>query len=211
MATPPHLSPKLVVGVGSFLLTVVATAATMRSPGYPDHRALRSWPSALLERLRREVPAGDRTSLAWVAIAAWSVLVSVLHFGGIRYGIYTRLPWWDLLTHATGGAGVAAVLAMTFRASTLRSPAWIPAGVLAIGAGFEVYEFVFKAFWYRWSLSFYVTDTAIDLVVNSGGATVVAAAVATYLRLTGTTADAAGPAPEPTADADTEAAAAERD
>jgi hypothetical protein len=211
MATPPHLSPKLVVGVGSLLLTVVATAATMRSPGYPDHRALRSGPSALLERLRRELHAGGRTSLAWIALAAWSVLVSVLHFGGIRYGIYTRLPWWDLLTHATGGAGVAAVLAMTFRASTLRSPAWIPAGVLAIGAGFEVYEFVFKTFWYRWSLSFYVTDTAIDLVVNSGGAAAVAAAVAAYRRLTGVTADAAGPTPEPAADADTEAAAADQD
>ncbi len=211
MATPPHLSPKLVVGVGSLLLTVAATAATMRSPGYPDHRALRSWPSALLERLRRELPAGDRTSLVWIALAVWSVLVSGLHFGGIRYGIYTRLPWWDLLTHATGGAGVAAVLTMTFRASTLRSPAWIPAGVLAIGAGFEVYEFVFKAFWYRWSLSFYVTDTAIDLVVNSGGAAAVAAAVAAYRRLTGVTADAAAPTPEPTVDADTEAAAADRD
>ena len=209
MATPPHLSPKLVVGVGSLLLTAGATAATMRSPGYPDHRALRSWPSALLERLRRELPAGDRTSLAWIALAAWSVLVSGLHFGGIRYGIYTRLPWWDLLTHATGGAGVAAVLAMTFRAPTLRSPAWIPAGVLAIGAGFEVYEFVFKTFWYRWSLAFYVTDTALDLVVNSGGAVAVAAAVATYRRLTGVTADAAGPTPEPTAD--TEAAATDRD
>ena len=205
MAAPPHLSPKLVVGVGSLLLAVGATAATMRSPGYPDHRALRSWPSALLERLRRELPGGDRTSLAWVAIAAWSGLVSALHFGGIRYAVYTRLPWWDLLTHAMGGAGVAAVLAMTFRASTLRSPAWIPAGVLAIGAGFEVYEFAFKTFWYRWSLSFYVTDTAIDLVVNSGGAVAIAAAVVAYRRLT------ADPTPGPVTDADTEAEAAAAD
>jgi hypothetical protein len=209
MATPPHLSPKLVVGVGSLLLTLAATVATMRSSGYPDHRALRSWPSVLLGRLQRELPRGDRISLAWIAIAAWSVLVSILHFGGVYYNIYTQLPWWDLLTHAMGGVGVGAVLAMTFRAPTLRSPVWIPSGVLAIGAGFEVYEFVFKTFWYRWSLSFYVTDTVTDLVINTVGAVVVAVAVAGYRRRIGTAAD-----PEPpdrTAEADTDTAAADPD
>jgi len=213
MAAPPHLSPKLVVGVGSLLLTLAATAATMRSPGYPDDHPLRSWPSVLLDRLRRELTPGDRTGLAWVAIAVWSVLVSGLHFGGVRYGVYTQLPWWDLLTHAMGGVGVAAVLAMTFRGSTLRSPAWIPAGVLAIGAGFEVYEFVFKTFWYRWSLPFYVRDTVIDLVVNTVGAVAVAAAVVAYRRRTGAAAPGPteGDSPDPTAEADTDAAAADPD
>jgi hypothetical protein len=181
MATPPHLSPKLVVGVASLLLTLGATLVTFRSPGYPD-TPLRSWPGALLGRFRRELPHRDRCSLVWVALAAWSVLVSVLHFGGVRYGIYTQLPWWDLLTHTMGGLGVAGILAMTFRVSTLRSPVWLVSGVLAIGAGFEVYEFVFKTFWYRWSLRFYVTDTAIDLVVNTIGAVAVAVAVAGYRR-----------------------------
>lgn len=180
MATPPHLSAKLVVGVGSLLLTLGAAAATMRSPGYPDSHPLRAWPSVLSWRLRRELRRGDRITLVWVAIAAWSVLVTALHFGGVRNNVYTQVPWWDLLTHTMGGVGVAGVLAMTFRAPTLRSPAWIPAGVLAIGAGFEVYEFVFKSFWYRWSLSFYVTDTVIDLVVNTVGAAVFAVAAAGY-------------------------------
>jgi hypothetical protein len=213
MATPPHLSPKLVVGVGSLLLTLAATAATMRSPGYPATHALRSWPSALVGRLRRELPRGDRTSLVWAAIAVWSLLVSVLHFGGVSYNIYTQLPWWDLLTHAMGGVGVGAVLAMTFRAPTLRSPAWIPLGVLAIGAGFEVYEFVFKTFWYRWSLSFYVTDTAIDLVVNTIGAVVIAVAVAAYRRRMGTTGSADDDATPPAspAEADTDTATADPD
>lgn len=169
---PPHLSPKLIVGVGSALLALAAALATIRSPGYPD-TALRSWPTAILGRFRQELPDGGRTGLAWAALAAWATAVSVLHFGGVRYGIYTRLAWWDLLTHAMGGAGVAGILAMTFRASTRRSPAWLAVGVLAIGAGFEVYEFVFKTFWYRWSLSFYVTDTVIDLIVNTAGAVVV--------------------------------------
>ena len=181
MATPPHLSPKLAVGVGSLLLTLAATLVTIRSPGYPN-TPLRSWPGALVGRLRRELPHGDRRSLAWLALAAWSVLVSVLHFGGVRYGIYTQLPWWDLLTHAMGGLGVAGVLGMTFRAPTLRSPVWLASGVLAIGAGFEVYEFVFKTFWYRWSLWFYVADTAIDLLVNTIGAVAVAVAVGAYRR-----------------------------
>ena len=209
MATPPHLSAKLVVGVGSLLLTLGAAAATMRSSGYPASHPLRLWPLILLGRLRRELRRGDRIALVWVAIAAWSVLVTILHFGGVRYNIYTQLPWWDLLTHAMGGAGVAGVLAMTFRASTLRSPAWIPAGVLAIGAGFEVYEFVFKTFWYRWSLSFYVTDTAIDLVINTVGAVVVAAAVVGHRGRTeaGVIADA-DPSDPPT-DADADAAAAD--
>jgi hypothetical protein len=204
MVPSPHLSPKLAVGVGALLLTLVATAATRRSAGYPAGHPLRSWPSVLLGRLRRELPRGDRRSLAWLAIAVWSVVVSILHFGGIHYNVYTRLPWWDLLTHAMGGAGVGAVLAMTFRVRTLQSPGWIPSGVLAIGAGFEVYEFVFKTFWYRWSLSFYVTDTAIDLVINTVGAVVVAAAVTVHRRRIGVAADAdpAGPA----ADADGPAA-----
>jgi len=183
MATPPHLSPKLVVGVASLLLTLGATLVTFRSPGYPD-TPLRSWPGALFGRVRRDLPHGDRRSLAWVALAVWSVLVSVLHFGGVRYGIYTRLPWWDLLTHAMGGVGVAGVLAMTFRASTLRAPTWLATGVFAVGAGFEVYEFVFKTFWYRWSLWFYVTDTAVDLVVNTAGAVAVAVAVYGYRTAT---------------------------
>ena len=211
MATPPHLSPKLAVGVGSLLLAVAGGVATMRSPGYPDASPLRSWPSVLLGRLRRELPRGDRLTVTWVAIAAWSVLVSVLHFGGIRYNIYTRLPWWDLLTHAMGGVGVAAVLAMTFRRSTLRTPVWIPSGVLAIGAGFEVYEFVFKTFWYRWSLSFYASDTVIDLVVNTVGAVVIAVAVAVYRRRTGAvTPGEADPAESP-AETDPDAAAADPD
>lgn len=213
MATPPHLSPKLVVGVGSLLLTLAATAATMRSPGYPAHHALRSWPSVLLGRLRRELPRGDRTSLVWGTIAAWSLLVSVLHFGGVYYNVYTRLAWWDLLTHAMGGAGVAALLAMTFPASTLRSPAWIPSGVLAIGAGFEVYEFVFKTFWHRWSLSFYATDTAIDLVINTVGAVTIAVAAAVYQRRAGAAGPVAvdTPQPEQPAEADTDGAATDPD
>ena len=179
MATPPHLSPKLAVGVGSLLLTVVATWATTRTPGYPE-ASLPSWPQFLGSRLRSELPRGDHLTAAWVAVAVWSAVVSGLHFGGVYYNVYTTMPWWDLMTHAMGGLGVAALLAFTFRGPTLRSPFWLVSAVLAIGAGFEVYEFLFKTFWHNWSLVFYVEDTIVDLVLNTTGAAVFATATAAY-------------------------------
>jgi hypothetical protein len=182
MATPPHLSPKLVVGIGSLLLTLAATWATMRTSGYPSERSLPAWPKALGSRLRDELPRGDHLTAAWVAVALWSVLVSGLHFGGVYYNVYTAMPWWDLMTHAMGGLGVAALLAFTFRGSTLRSPFWLVPAVFAVGAGFEVYEFLFKAFWHHWTLEFYVVDTVIDLVVNTSGSAAFAAATAVYRR-----------------------------
>jgi hypothetical protein len=204
MATPPHLSPKLVVGVGSLLLTLLATWATTRTAGYPTHRPLRSWPTRLATRLRRELPRGDHLTAAWAAIALWSVLVTGLHFGGVIYNVYTVIPWWDLLTHAMGGLGVAALLAFTFRGQTLRAPLWVVPAVLAIGAGFEVYEFLFKRFWHHWSLAFYVVDTVVDLVVNTAGAAVFAVATAAYRNRVGVdAAEAFGdPDPESVTDSD---------
>jgi hypothetical protein len=184
MSSLPHTSPRLVVGVGSLLVAVVATYAAVSAPGFPGR--VRSWPRTLVDRLRRDLPRGDRATAAWFGVALWSALVTALHFGGLRYRIYTTLPWWDLLTHAMGGVGVAAVLAMTHRrAPAADSSWWLVPAVLAIGAGFEVYEFVFKTFWYGWTLRFYVVDTAIDLVINTSGAVVVAAALAVSRRLAG--------------------------
>ncbi|MFB6090155.1 MAG: hypothetical protein ABEJ97_03775 [Halobellus sp.] len=185
MAPLPHLSPKLIVGVGSVALALLGAWATMATAGYPAEHSLRSWPAVLARRIGRELPRGDHLTAAWAAVAAWSIFVSGLHFGGLHYDVYNTYPWWDLLTHATGGLGVAAVLGITFREETLRSPAWIVAAVAAIGAGFEVYEFVFKTFWYRWSLGYYVTDTVIDLAINTSGAVAFAAAVALYRRRAG--------------------------
>lgn len=178
MSSLPHTSTRLVVGVGSLLLTAAATYLTVTAPGFPG--GVRSWPRTLLGRLRRDLPRTDRVTAAWVGVACWSGLVTALHFGGLHYRVYTTLPWWDLLTHAMGGLGVAAVLAMTHRRSVAGggSTLWLVPAVLAIGAGFEVYEFVFKTFWHGWTLRFYVADTAVDLVVNTSGAAVVAAGLA---------------------------------
>ncbi|SFR45222.1 hypothetical protein [Halogeometricum limi] len=180
MSSLPHTSPRLVVGVGSLLLTVLATYVAASAPGFPGR--VWTWPYTFLVRLRRDLPRGDRVTLAWVAVALWSVGVTALHFGGLRYRIYTQYPWWDLLTHSMGGLGVAAVLAMSYRrpGDAARSPWWLIPGVLAIGAGFEVYEFVFKTFWYGWTFEFYVVDTVIDLCINTSGAVVVAVALSWY-------------------------------
>lgn len=185
MFPPPHSSPRLVVCVGSVLLAVVAALVATATPGFPS--PVRAWPRALFVRLRADLPRGDRMTAAWVGMALWAVLVSALHFGGLRYGVYTAVSWWDLLTHGMSGFGVAVLLALTHRRSpaAVRSPWWLIPSVFAIGAGFEVYEFVFKDFWFGWSAGFYVEDTVVDLGINTSGAVVVAAAVAGYRSLTG--------------------------
>ncbi|WP_396612063.1 hypothetical protein ACH9L7_01915 [Haloferax sp. S1W] len=108
----------------------------------------------------------------WAFVGVWAVFVSALHFGGLAYNIYTKVWWWDLLTHSLSGFGVAGVLYLAFpRTFTRRhAPVIVGGAVLAIGAGFEVYEYLFKDFWYGWSMAYYVEDTIVDLVVDTVGA-----------------------------------------
>lgn len=125
-------------------------------------------------QLRRDL-GERRTALPWVAIGLWSVVVSALHFGGLEYGIYTAIPWWDLMTHAMSGLGVAAILYLGFcrPVRAVATPWWLLPALLAIGAGFEVYEYLFKSFWWEWTLRYYAIDTAVDLVLDTAGALVV--------------------------------------
>jgi hypothetical protein len=108
-----------------------------------------------------------------VFVAVWAVLCAALHFGGLAYGVYTRYWWWDLLTHTLSGFGVAGV-AYVLRPSAFDSRRLaylaVPAAVLAVGAGFEVYEYLFKDFYVGWSRSYYATDTALDLALDALGA-----------------------------------------
>jgi hypothetical protein len=183
MAPLPHASPRLLVGLGSLVVAVAATWATRTTPNAP--RDIGSWPRALLVRLRTDLRRGGSPARRWVLVAVWSLAVTVLHFGGLALGVYSRLFWWDLLTHATGGAGVAAVLFLGLRdrAPARTTPWWLVAAVFAVGAWFEVYEFVFKSFWYGWSLRYYALDTAVDIVVNATGAVAVVLVVAASRRL----------------------------
>ncbi|MFC7071110.1 hypothetical protein [Halobaculum lipolyticum] len=135
------------------------------------------------ERLRRPVRQiradlrDRRARFAWAAMALWSLLVAALHFGGLAYDVYTAVPWWDLLTHSMSGFGVAALLWLSYcRPVRARAaPLWLVPTVFLIGVGFEVYEYLFKSFWWEWSLRYYAVDTAVDLVLDAAGAAVVVA------------------------------------
>ncbi|WP_193788401.1 hypothetical protein [Haloferax mucosum] len=114
----------------------------------------------------------SRKPWLWLFVGVWAVVVSALHFGGLAYNVYTSIWWWDLLTHTLSGFGVAGVLFLVFPRTFegARAPLVIGGIVLAIGAGFEVYEYLFKDFWYGWSMAYYAEDTLIDLVVDVLGA-----------------------------------------
>lgn len=163
------LSARLVVFGFAFLATVLATWLTRSTRGVPP--APHRWPLTFLGRLRAGLRAGGRERASWLGALAYGGLVSVLHFGGLHFDVYVAIAQWDLLTHALSGAGVALLLYLTFhqgidRARPLR---WILPAVLAIGAGFELYEYLFKSFWHAWSWQFYLEDTAVDLLVNAVG------------------------------------------
>jgi hypothetical protein len=110
-------------------------------------------------------------------VGAWALLCSALHFGGLAYDIYTRYWWWDLLTHSLSGFGVAGV-AYVLRPAAFdaRRVAYlgVPLAVFLVGAGFEVYEYLFKDFYANWSTAYYAWDTAVDLVLDASGAAVFA-------------------------------------
>ena len=135
--------------------------------------------AAPVEQARRDLRR-PRTALAWALLAGWSALVTALHAYGLSEGVYTAVPWWDLLTHTTGGVGVAAFLWLSYRRHGPPSgaPLWLVPAVLLIGAGFEVYEYLFKSFWWEWTLRYYAVDTVIDLALDAAGAGVVTVAVA---------------------------------
>ena len=131
----------------------------------------------------RYAPTLHIRRIVWPLLVAYSLVVCALHFGGLAYDIYTRIWWWDLLTHSLSGIGVAAWLCLVPVVPVdARRPAAVVLVVLAIGAGFEVYEYLFKSFYVEWTLAYYAADTVIDLVVDSLGA---AAFVRWYGRTAG--------------------------
>ena len=117
---------------------------------------------------------GGRSCLMyWFWLLTWGVFVAVLHFGGIEWRLYPRYWWWDIMTHLLSGAGVAGILLVGLRNVTSRPPSLfgVLVALLSIGAGFEVYEYVFKSFWHSWTVSLYGQDTLIDLVMGCLGGT----------------------------------------
>jgi hypothetical protein len=121
------------------------------------------WKDAIAARVR---PEG-------ALLVAYSLVVCVLHFSGLAYGLYTRYVWWDLMTHTLSGAGVAAWLSLLgppVLRRRRRLLVSLPALVFLTGAGFEVYEFLFRGFYDAWSVDYYLKDTLVDLGCNLTGA-----------------------------------------
>lgn len=110
-------------------------------------------------------------SVYWLWLLTWGIFVSVLHFGGLEWQLYPRFWWWDIMTHLLSGAGVAGILLVGLRNVTSRPPSlfWVLVALVSIGAGFEVYEYVFRSFWHSWTMSLYGRDTLIDLVMGCFG------------------------------------------
>lgn len=176
----PHLTARAAVGVAAVLLTVVGTRVATVTPGFPG--APHRWLNRLVRRLLSDLQSGGRGVVGWVVFGAVAVTVTVLHFVGVRTGLYKTIWWWDLLTHSLGGIGVAglAYLAHRDREAAAASVWWVVPSVFAIGSGFEVYEFLFKSFWHDLTLRAYAVDTAVDLAVNTTGATLVAGVVSVF-------------------------------
>lgn len=134
---------------------------------------LRSLSVRLVSTIRSGVATGREWYPVWLTVVIWAAGVCGLHFGGMTYGLYTQFWWWDVMTHSLSGFGVAAVLYLVrpaaFRTSR-RLIVFLPAVVIAIGAGFEVYEYLFRGFYEVWSVEYYLQDTIKDMVVNTVGA-----------------------------------------
>lgn len=165
----PHISPRLGVAVIALVLALGGRHVTGWTWGDPV--SLVEWQRVLRRQLVSDLRPPRTRTRQWSFLAFWAALVTVLHFGGLASGMYTRFFWWDLMTHAMSGAGVAGILMVGLRTIVPEgtSPWWVVAAVFTIGAGFEVYEFVFRPFWYSWPLSLYAHDTFLDIVANTVG------------------------------------------
>ncbi len=91
-----------------------------------------------------------------------------LHYIWLAHSLYATIPWLDIPAHAVSSAGVVGILILGLRETfpDYISNWWVITMVLAIGAGFEIYEFLVKTFWYHWTLTTYLEDTVLDLLIE---------------------------------------------
>ena len=168
MPASPHFTPHALVLLLAVAVTIIATWLTLSLRETPEDPL--GWPRRFLEALAGGLSSGGRERLYWSGILVYSGVVSALHFGGLHFDIYGIVAQWDTITHLTSGAGVAMLLYLTFHLGAPdRSLRWILPAVLAIGGGFEIYEFLLKDFWYGWTLRYYLLDTVADLAINLVG------------------------------------------
>lgn len=182
----------VMIAVGGALIfgaTISVVAASTGTDGTtPDTVPAREAPdeSSLHAEIVSGIAHGPEWRPTWAAIALLSITVTVFHFLGLAWGIYGRYWFWDVLTHTLSGFGVAGILYLLRPAAfgnTRRLFVFLPALVLTIGAVFEVYEYLFREFYYRWSFERYLRDTLEDLAYDTLGA--VLFALFPYTRIIG--------------------------
>ncbi|MFC5133343.1 MULTISPECIES: hypothetical protein [Haloferacaceae] len=187
--TPGHGGVMVVVGAtivfGATISVLAVNTGTLggdRRPCGTRERASR----APLSEVVSGVASGPEWRIVWVAVALLSVSVTAFHFLGLAWGVYTRYWFWDVVTHSLSGFGVAGIIYLlrpTAFATPRRLFLFLPAIVFTIGAVFEVYEYAFREFYFRWSFERYLTDTLSDLGYDTLGA--LAFACFPYARLVG--------------------------
>ena len=190
--TPGHSGVMVAVGAAIIFgatLSVVAVSTgvlgesseTIASQSQdPDNGSLLGWTFS-------GIAHGPEWRLTWIAIALLSVTVTVFHFLGLAWRIYTHYWFWDVMTHTLSGFGVAGIIYLLRPSAfdnTRRLFLLVPALVFTIGAVFEVYEYVYREFYIRWSFEQYLSDTLEDLAYDTLGA--VLFSCFPYTRLVGT-------------------------
>ena len=132
-------------------------------------------PVRLSTQLISDLKTRNVWSIYWVVLFLWGSSVTFLHFGGYEFQWYARFGWWDLMTHFVSGVGVAGILLVGLRnvVSPQVSLSWMFVALLSIGAGFEVYEYLFRTFWHSCTPAYYARDTAEDLLMACSGAVLI--------------------------------------
>lgn len=106
--------------------------------------------------------SNKRAIIALVSIAILGILDRV----GGRLDLYYIFPWYDILTHFVAGFAVAMVVLWLSRKSI--SFLIIVSLVIAIGAGWELFEYIFKISLLPGEI--YRFDTSMDIAMDALGA-----------------------------------------
>jgi hypothetical protein len=174
-----------VTGYGSVMVVVgsaialggIVTALAVPVPNEWDPLAASLKRSHSESDLRSILVSGVATERGWypvwVGVSVWSFGVCVLHFSGLAYGYYTMFWWWDVMTHTLSGVGLGAWLYL-LRPAAFRTQRRLFVALVAVvfllGAGFEIYEYLFRGFYEPWSVEYYLQDTVQDMLCNPTGA-----------------------------------------
>jgi len=169
-----HVSPTS-ISPSHELIPLCCLALTLITATFAQRRFLSTpviqIPMSLGNQLIADIEQRNSCVVYWVGLFSWGGFVTFLHFGGYEFQWYVQLGWWDVLTHFVSGIGVAGILLVGLR-NTISPQAplsWVFIALLSIGAGFEVYEYIFRSFWHSWTPVYYAQDTAEDLLMACTG------------------------------------------